>query len=204
MDKQSKSTVQRTEHAMMVVWGHFSRLHHLAERLRQEVSVPRHHENIPGADLVLEFGLLLLSGSTQLQDLNLGPRPLVKDEAVKETWDVQFGHYTTVNRVLEAATAETVAQVVTVLDEISCPFIEREVEALAAKGQGLTLHADLSGRPVSAYSQSYPEARWGHMGNTLALGHQHALITMQAKSIAFIWQVSSTLVILSLRPACGN
>jgi len=181
MDKRSEPTVQRTEHAMVVVWGYFSRLHHLAERLRQKVSVPRHHENIPGADLILEFGLLLLSGSTQLQDLNLGPRPLVKDEAVKEAWDVQFGHYTTVSRVLKAATAETVVQVVAVLDEIGRPFIEREVEALAARGQGLVLHADLSGRPVSAYSKSYPEARWGHMGNTLALGHQHALITMQGQ-----------------------
>jgi len=181
MSEQSQPTTRRTEHAMIVAWGDFSRLHHLAERLRQEVSIPRHHENIPAGDLILEFGLLLLSGSTQLQDLNLGPRPLVKDEAVKEAWDVQFGHYTTVSRALKAATAETVAQVVAVLDEISRPFIDQEVQALAAGGQELVLYADLSGRPVSSYSQTYPEARWGHMGNTLALGHQHALITMQGR-----------------------
>jgi hypothetical protein len=179
MIEQSQSTIRRTEHAMLVAWGDFSRLHHLAERLRQEVFIPRHHENIPAGDLILEFGLLLLSGSTQLQDLNLGPRPLVKDEAVKEAWDVQFGHYTTVSRALKASTAETVAQVVSVLEEISRPFIDQEVQALAASGQKLVLHADLSGRPVSSYSQTYPEARWGHMGDTLALGHQHALITMQ-------------------------
>jgi hypothetical protein len=179
MIEQSQSTIRRTEHAMLVAWGDFSRLHHLAERLRQEVFIPRHHENIPAGDLILEFGLLLLSGSTQLQDLNLGPRPLAKDEAVKEAWDVQFGHYTTVSRALKASTAETVAQVVAVLGEISRPFIDQEVQALAAGGQELVLHADLSGRPVSSYSQTYPEARWGHMGDTLALGHQHALITMQ-------------------------
>ena len=181
MIEQSQPTIRRTEHAMLVAWGDFSRLHHLAERLRQEVFIPRHHENIPAGDLILEFGLLLLSGSTQLQDLNLGPRPLVKDEAVKEAWNVQFGHYTTVSRALKASTAETVAQVVAVLGEISRPFIDQEVQALAAGGQELVLHADLSGRPVSSYSQTYPEARWGHMGDTLALGHQHALITMQGR-----------------------
>lgn len=181
MDEQSQSTTRRTEHAMMVAWGDFSRLHHLAERLRQEVSIPRHHENIPAGDLIPEFGLLLLSGSTQLQDLNLGPRPLVKDEAVKEAWDVQFGHYTTVSRALKAATAETVSQAIAVLEEFSRPFIDQEVQALAASGKELALHADLSGRPVSSYSRTYPEARWGHMGDTLALGHQHPLITMPGR-----------------------
>ena len=179
MSEQSQPTIRRTEHAMMVAWGDFSRLHHLAERLRQEVSISRHHENIPAGDLILEFGLLLLSGSTQLQDLNLGPRPLVKDEAVQEAWDVQLAHYTSVSRALKAATAETVAQVVAVLEEFSRPFLDQEVQALAASGQELVLHADLSGRPVSDDSQTYPEARWGYMANTLALGHQHALITLQ-------------------------
>lgn len=181
MDGQSETTVQRTEHAMMVAWGYFSRLHRLAGRLRENVTIPRHHENTPAGDLILEFGLLLLSGSTQLQDLNLGSRPLVKDTAVGEAWDIEFGHYTTVSRALKAATSEAVTQVVTVLDDLSRPFIEQEVAALAVQGQGLLLYADLSGREVSAYSESYPEARWGHMGNTVALGHQHALISMRGQ-----------------------
>jgi len=181
MDGQSESKIQRTEHAMLVAWGDFSRWLHLAERLRQKVVIPRHHENIPGADLILEYGLLFLSGGTELQDLNLGPRPLVKDTAVQEAWGVQFGHYTSVSRALRRTPAETVAQVVTVLDEISQPFIAQEVEFLAAGGQELLLFADLGGREVSAYSESYPEARWGHMGNALALGHQHALITMRGR-----------------------
>ena len=71
MEGEHQDKVQRTEHAMMVVWGHFSRLHHLAQRLREQVTIPRHHENIPAEDLILEFGLLLLSGSTGLQDLGV-------------------------------------------------------------------------------------------------------------------------------------
>ena len=182
MDEQSCPRVQRTEHGMMVTWGYFSRLLHLAERLRQQVVVPRHHENILAADLILEFGLLLLSGSTQLQDLNQGPSPLTKDEVVREAWDLTWGHHTSVSRVLKVATAEPVAKVVAVLDDISQPFIEQEVTAVALRGQGLLLYADLSGRPVSAYSESYPEARWGHMGNSLALGHQHAVISLQGRA----------------------
>jgi len=178
MDGEREAKVQGTEHAMMVAWGYFSRLHRLAQRLRERVTIPRHHENIPAGDLILEFGLLLLSGSTQLQDLNLGPRPLVKDRVVGTAWDIAWGHYTSVSRILRAATPEAVSQVVGVLDEISRPFIEQEVAALAARGQGLLLHADLSGREVSAYSESYTEARWGHMGNAVALGYQHALISM--------------------------
>jgi hypothetical protein len=181
MDGQGETQMQRTEHAMLVAWGYFSRLHHLAERLREKVRIPRHHENIAAGDLIVEFGLLLLSGSTQLQDLNLGPRPLTKDPAVSEAWDIAFGHYTTVSRALQAASSETVTQVMSVLDEISGVFIEQEVAALAAQGQGLLLYADLSGRAVSAYSESYPEARWGHMGNSVALGYQHALISMHGR-----------------------
>jgi hypothetical protein len=182
MDEQSYPQVQRTEHGMMVAWEYFSRLLHLAEQLRQRVTVPGHHENIPAADLILAFSLLLLSGSSQLQDLNQGASPLTKDEAVRETWDLQWGHYTSVSRALKVATADTVAEVVAALDEISQPFIEQEVAAVALRGQGLLLYADLSGRPVSAYSESYPEARWGHICNSLVLGHQHAVISLQGQT----------------------
>lgn len=178
-------TVQLTEHGLMVAWGKFSHHHRLAEQLRQQVTIPRHHENIPAGDLILEFGLLLLSGGTELQNLNQGSHPLVKDKAVKESWDITFGHYTSVSRALKVATAQTVTQVVTVLDTVSRPFLDQEVQALAASGRGLTLYADLSGRPVSDYSESYPEAAWGHMGDSLALGHQHALIALQGQSYRF-------------------
>lgn len=182
MDGPSGTEIQRTEHAMMVAWGYFARTLGLAERLRQEVVIPRHHENVPSGDLILQFGLLPLAGSTELQDLEEGPRPLAKDQAVAAAWDIQFAHHTSVSRALYQATAETVAQTVAVLDQVSQPFIAQEVAALALQGAPLVLHADLSGREVSAYSTSYPEARWGHMGHGVALGYQHALITLQGRA----------------------
>jgi len=182
MDGPSGTETQRTEHAMMVGWGYFARTLGLAERLRQGVVIPRHHENVPGGDLILQFGLLPLAGSPELQDLEEGPRPLAKDQAVAAAWNPRFAHHTSVSRALYQATDETVAQTVTVLDQVSQPFIAQEVAALALQGAPLVLHADLSGREVSAYSTSYPEARWGHMGNGVALGHQHALITLQGRA----------------------
>lgn len=182
MDGPSGTETQRTEHAMMVAWGYFARTLGLAERLRQEVVIPRHHENVPGGDLILQFGLLPLAGSTELQDLEEGPRPLTKDQAVATAWDIQFAHHTSVSRALYQASDETVAQTIAVLDQVSQSFIAQEVTALALQRAPLVLHADLSGREVSAYSTSYPEARWGHMGNGVALGHQHALITLQGRA----------------------
>ena len=48
---------------MMVGWGYFARTFDLAERLRQEVVIPRHHEKVPSGDLILQFGLLPLAGT---------------------------------------------------------------------------------------------------------------------------------------------
>jgi hypothetical protein len=38
------------------------------------------------------LGLASLAGYEYLQDLNLGPHPLGKDQAVQDAWDVQFRH----------------------------------------------------------------------------------------------------------------
>ena len=50
--------------------------------------------------MILEFGLASLAGYEWLQDLNLGPRPLAKDQSVEDAWDIEFRHYTTVSRFL--------------------------------------------------------------------------------------------------------
>ena len=100
-DENREDTVcQSTQHAMLIPWGRFSRHLKLSERLRAVVVMARHRDAIPAADLILEFGLASLAGYEHLQDLNLGPHPLARDRAVQDTWDVQFGHYTTVSRSL--------------------------------------------------------------------------------------------------------
>jgi hypothetical protein len=180
-DEDRTDTIcQTTQHAMLIPWGRFSRYLNLSKRLRSAVNLRRHKDATPGGDLVLEFGLTSLAGYEQLQDLNLGPHPLTKDQAVQDEWDIQFRHYTTVSRFLYALDETNVAQVQAVLDGIMQPYIERTVHEVLCRQGYLTLCSDLTGRPVSAYSVTYPpDAVFGYMANQLRKGHQAVLVTLK-------------------------
>jgi hypothetical protein len=180
-DEDRTDTIcQATQHAMLIPWGRFSRHLGLSKRLRAAVNLRRHKDATPGGDLVLELGLASLTGCEQLQDLNLGPHPLTKDQAVQDEWDVQFRHYTTVSRFLYALDETNVAQVQAVLEGIMQPYIERAVHAVLRRQTYLTLCSDLTGRPVSAYSSTYPpDAVFGYMANQLRKGHQAVLVTLK-------------------------
>lgn len=171
---------QSTQHAMLIPWGRFARHLKLNERLRAAVVLPRHQDAIPGADLILEFGLTSLAGYEYLQDLNLGPQPLARDQAVQDAWDIQFGHYTTVSRLLYAVDEVVVRQVQAELDAILQPYIRSTVHDVLCRQDYLTLCGDLTGRPVSAYSTTYPpDTVFGHMANQVQKGHQAALVALQ-------------------------
>jgi hypothetical protein len=180
-DKDRTDTIcQATQHAMLIPWGRFSRHLGLSRRLRAAMNLQRHKDATPGGDLVLEFGLTSLAGYEQLQDLNLGPHPLTKDQAVQDEWDIQFRHYSTLSRFLYALDETNVAQVQAVLDSIMQPYIERTVHEVLCRQAYLTLCSDLTGRPVSAYSVTYPpDAVFGYMANQLRKGHQAVLVTLK-------------------------
>jgi hypothetical protein len=110
-ENRTFTVCQATEHAMLIPWGRLSRHLKLSERLRAAVAPRCHKDATPGADLILEFGLASLAGYEYLQDLNLGPGPLAKDQAVQDAWDIQFRHYTTVSRCLYDLDESDVAQV---------------------------------------------------------------------------------------------
>jgi hypothetical protein len=144
--------------------------------------MPRPKDAIPAADLILEFGLASLAGYEYLQDLNLGPHPLAKDQAVQDAWDVQFGHYTTVSRLLYDVDEPTARKVQAELDAIMQPYIDCAVHEVLCHQECLTLCGDLTGRPVSAYSTTYPpDAVFGHMANQLRKGHQAVLVTLKGQ-----------------------
>jgi hypothetical protein len=171
---------QATEHAMLIPWGRFSRHLRLSQRLRA-ASVPRCHKDAtPSGDLLLEFGLASLAGYEYLQDLNLGPRPLARDQAVQDAWDIQFRHYTTVSRFLYDLDELDVAQVQAELDAIMQPYIRNATHEVLCHRECLMLCGDLTGRPVSAYSSTYPpDAVFGYMANQLRKGHQAVLVTLK-------------------------
>jgi hypothetical protein len=181
-ENRADTICQATQHAILIPWGRLSRYLRLGERLRAVVVMPRHQDAIPAGDLILEFGLASLAGYEYLQDLNLGPHPLAKDQAVQDAWDVQFGHYTTVSRLLYDVDEPTARKVQAELDATMQPYIDCAVHEVLCHQEYLTLCGDLTGRPVSAYSTTYPpDAVFGHMANQLRKGHQAVLVTLKGQ-----------------------
>jgi hypothetical protein len=179
-ENRTLTICQATEHAMLIPWGRFSRYLKLRERLRAAVTPRCHRDAIPGGDLILEFGLASLSGCEYLEDLNLGSHPLVKDQAVQDAWDLQFRHYTTVSRFLYELSDSEVEAVQAELEAIMRPYIRSAVHQVLCHQARLTLCGDLTGRPVSAYSETYPpDTVFGYMANQLRKGHQAALVTLK-------------------------
>lgn len=173
---------QLTQHAMLVPWGRFARHLQLSERLREAVKIKRHQDATPAGDLILEFGLASLAGYEHLQDLNLGAHPLAGDQAVADAWDIEFRHYTTVSRLLYDLDEEAAKPVEAELEAILCPYLSQAVNEVLRQQECLTLCGDLTGRPVSAYSVTYPpDTVFGHMANRLCKGHQAALVTLKGE-----------------------
>jgi len=179
-ENRTLTICQPTEHAMLVPWGRFSRYLQMRERMRAAVAPRCHEDATPGGDLILEFGLASLSGCEYLEDLNLGPHPLVKDQAVQDAWDLQFRHYTTVSRFLYELSDSDVEAVQAEMEAMMRPYIRSAVHEVLCHQEILTLCGDLTGRPVSAYSETYPpDTVFGYMANRLRKGHQAALVTLQ-------------------------
>jgi len=73
------------------------------------------------------------------------------------------------------------------LEEVSRPFIEREV-MLALRDRGVLVYdGDLTGRPVSNASTTYPGAAFGWMGDAVQLGYQAALVSVHSPTYGRLW-----------------
>lgn len=173
---------QMTQHGMLVPWGRFSRHLQLSERLREAVKLKRHQDATPAGDLILAFGLAALAGYEHLQDLNLGAHPLAGDQAVADAWDIQFRHYTTISRFLYDFDKSGLEQVEAELEAIMRPYLSQAVNEVLRQQEYLTLCGDLTGRPVSAYSDTYPpDTIFGYMANQLCKGHQAVLVSLKGE-----------------------
>jgi hypothetical protein len=168
-----------TQHSMLVVWGIYAQALGLIQELQK---VPIHQKTVdhsPQAKIV-EFFLAILAGLEHLQELNTAAEPIVKDLAVAQAWQqVGWAHHSGVSRTLKALTQEQAEQIVEVLKRIEQPIIDREVMlALATHGE-LILDGDLTARPVSNTSRTYPEAAYGLMeGEQVGLGYQSAQVSV--------------------------
>jgi hypothetical protein len=176
-----------TQHAMLVAWGHFGRTLKFTKRL---AGLPIDQKGVIRAphEKIAEFGIGLLSGIEYLSDLSEGPAPLARDDEVAQAWQLQpLADASGVSRTLAACTPATVAALKTVLDDMGRPFLERAVSDLRQRNETLVLDADLTGRPVSSTSQSFPGAAFGYMDGEIRLGYQLAEICLHTRLYGRQW-----------------
>lgn len=179
--------VVRTAHAMLVVWGLFARLHKLVSELEQVPLPQRQGQHKPQTKLI-EFLAAILCGYTYLRDISLGPQPLDHDLVTAEAWgQPAWADYSGVSRTLGACTPETVLAVRRALAHFAGPFIAQEV-LLALRQKGLLIYdGDLTGRPISCTSTTYPGAAFGWMDDAVQLGYQAALVSFHSPTYGRVW-----------------
>ena len=185
-----------TQHARLIAGGHFGRTLGFSKQLAglpidQKAVVRAPHEKL------VEFGIGLLSGIEYLSDLSEGPAPLARDPEVAQAWQLQpLADASGVSRTLAACTPATVAALKTVLEDMGQPFLDRAVSDLRQGDETLVLDADLTGRPVSSTSETFPGAAFGYMDGEIRLGYQLAEICLQTRLFGRQW--------LSARPYAGD
>jgi hypothetical protein len=73
------------------------------------------------------------------------------------------------------------------LNSVSQPFVEQETALALQRNGRLVYDADLTGRPVSNTSTTYPGAAFGYMGDGVALGYQAALVSLHSPTYGRLW-----------------
>ncbi|MCL5997650.1 MAG: hypothetical protein M1546_16575 [Chloroflexi bacterium] len=179
----------RTQHALLVAWGHFVRTTGLLEQI---LTVPIAQQDrdtaLQPAQKLLELLIGLLSGMEYLSDLSAGPAPLARDGVVAQAWGL--GHLASasaVSRTLSACDDQSVSAVQTVLEHVSQPYLDRAVRDVRLRDQVLELDMDLTGRPVSATSHTFPGAAFGHMDGEVRLGYQVAAVCLRTALYGRQW-----------------
>ena len=182
-----QTQVQDTQHAFLVAWGWFAEFIGLIQAVQ---GVPLHQKkyiHTPQAK-VLELLVAILAGLEHLQDISLAAHPLDKDSAVAEAWgQPAWADYSGVSRTWSALTWEEARTLAQVLDEVSQPLIQTELDLLRARKQRLRYDGDLTGLPVSNSSRTYPNAAFGHMDDEIRLGYQAAVVSLQSPTHRRLW-----------------
>ena len=186
-ENQSAPTASLTSHAMLVPWGFFAQRIGLLEAL-ESVPIPQRRREYTPQTKLIEFLVSILASCAYLQDISRGPHPLDQDLAVARAWGQEgWADYSGVSRTLKACTEKTVTAVKEALEVVSQPFIEREV-MLALRDRGVLVYdGDLTGRPVSSTSTTYPGAAFGWMSDAVQLGYQAALVSLHSLTYGRLW-----------------
>ncbi len=169
-----------TDHAMLIIWGEFARQIGLLAGLLAVPIAQKTVEHRPQTKLV-QLLVATLAGCAHLRDMAAGPNPLVKDQAVADAWEQPaWADPSGVSRTFLVADGQSVAATLTLLQQVSQPFIDREVVLALRQDKVLLYDADLTGREVAETSHGYPEVAFGWMGDHLGLGYQAAVVSLRS------------------------
>lgn len=189
---QSESTLTTpnagpTQHAMLIVWGHFAQSIGLTDRLKG-LPIGQKTVTYPPAAKLTEFLIGLLAGNEYLTDLSEAASPLVKDLEVAAAWQLSsLAAASSVSRTLKACDDRTVAALQVALEAVSHPFLHRAISDLRERNEVFLLDADLTGLPVSSTSRTYPGAAFGYMDGKIRLGYQLAQVCLQTDLFGRQW-----------------
>ena len=178
---------QETQHALLVVLGKFGQETGLISGLESVKLGQKNYDHSPQAK-VIEFQVAILSGVKYLQDISLAAHPLDKDLAVAQAWgQTGWADYSGVSRTLSQLSWEEAKALVAVLERVSAPFIQSEIERIQQLGYSVELDGDLTGIPVSNTSRSYPNAAYGHMDDEIRLGYQAGVTSLRSPTYGRLW-----------------
>lgn len=177
----------RTEHAWLVLLGEYARQLGLTAALNAVPMQQKVRTHRPQTK-VIEFLVAILAGLPHLEDISRDGHPLDQDGAVALAWQQPgWADYSGVSRTLQGLSLKEAQAIGAVLDRFSQPFIDETVVA-AMRSQGRLIYdGDLTGRPVSPTSTTYPGAAYGHMDDAVQLGYQAAVVSLQSPLDGRLW-----------------
>lgn len=172
------NSANATHHALLVLLGQYAQHLGLTEALMRVPMGQKTYCHRPQTK-VLEFLLAILAGLPHLADLSRAGAPLDQDQAVATAWQqAGWADYSGVARTLQQLTQAEAEACGQVLQTVSRPFIAAEITAALKAAGRLVYDGDLTGRPVSDTSTTYPEAAYGYMDGDVRLGYQAAVVSL--------------------------
>jgi hypothetical protein len=185
MDKNHPETL--THHAMLVVWGQFAQSMGLIDKIHS-VSLRQKTVTHSPQRKILKFLVASLAGLEHLQELSRSAHPIDQDQAVAKAWGQSgWADYSGVSRSLAGLTQAEAEEIADAVEQVSAPILAEEVMLALQRSGRLTYDGDLTARPVSNTSTTYPGVAYGHMGAGLQLGYQAALVSLHSPVYGRTW-----------------
>jgi hypothetical protein len=176
-----------THHAMLVAWGQFAQSIGMIRDIEAVALHQKRVEHRPQTK-IMEFFVAILAGLPHLQDLSRSAHPIDQDQAVaKALLQAGWADYSGVSRTLSRTDPAEADQIANVMQQITQPILAEEVMQALKRSGRLAYDGDLTDRPVSNTSTSYPGVAYGHMSDGLHLGYQAAMVSLHSPTYGRFW-----------------